>query len=212
MLDEVGEMSPEIQAKFLRVLEGQPFERVGGSKPIQVDVRIVAATNRDLEQAVKENKFRADLYFRLRVVEIFVPSLRDRREDIVPLAEAFLAGFRSKSGYGPIGFSKRAIEAMAAYDWPGNIRELKNSVERAFVLANAELAEPEDLALSYLTGQPQIAPPMSYSSQGYREITLAELEKEHILATLNHTDGQKSRAATILGIERFNARPKAETL
>ncbi len=202
MLDEVGEMSPEIQAKFLRVLEGQPFERVGGSKPIQVDVRIVAATNRDLEVAVQDGSFRADLYFRLRVVELYVPALRERREDILPLAESFLARFRSKIGYGPSGFSKRAIEAMSSYDWPGNIRELRNCVERAFVLSNHDLAEPEDLAMSYLTGMPGMETPSPMSSTVYREISLAELEKEHILATLAYTDGQKSRAAAILGIER----------
>jgi Nif-specific regulatory protein len=202
MLDEVGEMSPEIQAKFLRVLEGQPFERVGGSKPIAVDVRIVAATNRDLEQAVKQGLFRSDLYFRLRVVELVLPSLRERREDIVPLAESFLANFRAKSGHGPSGFSAKAIDAMNKYHWPGNIRELKNCVERAYVLSNHELAEPEDLALSYLTDSPPQDHNPCRIADTYREVSLADLEKEHILATLQYTQGQKSRAATILGIER----------
>ncbi len=209
MLDEVGEMSMETQTKFLRVLEGHPFERVGGSKPISVDVRIVAATNRDLEQAVKDHEFRADLYFRLRVVEIRVPPLRQRREDIVPLAENFLANFLAKDGTGPRGFSQRAKNAMQDYDWPGNIRELKNAVERAFVLSNYELAEPEDLALSNLAGSPQSdsalvssSGPIALADSHYREFTLAELEQLHIEATLRFTNGQKSRAATILGIER----------
>jgi transcriptional regulator with GAF, ATPase, and Fis domain len=202
MLDEVGEMSAEIQAKFLRVLEGQPFERVGGSKSISVDVRIVAATNRDLEQAVEANTFRADLYFRLRVVELYVPSLRDRREDIISLAESFMTSFRRRSGIGPIGFSQRAIDAMLAYDWPGNIRELKNSVERAFVLANSELAEPEDLALSNLGGSSLPVARQVATAAGYREMTLADVERAHILATLEYTAGQKSKASTILGIER----------
>ncbi len=118
MLDELGEMSLEIQAKFLRVLEGKPFERVGGSKPIQVDVRVVAATNKDLEQAVADGSFRSDLYFRLRVIELRIPPLRERPDDILPIAEHFLAQFRSKSGHGPSGFSDRALAAMKAYHCP----------------------------------------------------------------------------------------------
>ncbi|MDZ4851229.1 MAG: sigma 54-interacting transcriptional regulator [Pirellulaceae bacterium] len=198
MLDEVGEMSPEIQVKFLRVLEGQPFERVGGSKPIQVDVRVVAATNRDLEQAVKSGEFRSDLYFRLRVVELSVPSLRERSDDILPLADFFLQFFRQRSGHGPTGFSPRAKQAMLEYAWPGNIRELRNSVERASVLAVGMLAELEDLALSPLDMTADRQP----VAQSYQEQSLEELEQQHILATLAFTKGQKSRAASILGIER----------
>jgi transcriptional regulator with GAF, ATPase, and Fis domain len=214
MLDEVGEMSPEIQVKFLRVLEGQPFERVGGSKPISVNVRVIAATNRDLEAAVKEGKFRSDLYFRLRVVEIGLPSLRDRPEDVLPLARHFLETFRKQSGHGPIAFSPRAEQAIQSYNWPGNIRELRNSVERAHVLSINELAEPEDLALSDLGSsqpRPSLNPTSSNSdasftderyTPSYRERSLDEVERDHILATLQFTNGQKSRAATILGIER----------
>ena len=203
MLDELGEMSLEIQAKFLRVLEGKSFERVGGSKPIQVDVRVVAATNRDLEQAVEEGNFRSDLYFRLRVIELRVPSLRQRPDDILPLADYFLSQFRSRSGHGPSGFSERAQLAMREYHWPGNVRELRNCVERAFVLATGELAEPEDLALSYLKLPNQPAETgASTSPQGYQEKTIDALEQEHIHATLEYTNGQKNRAAAILGIER----------
>jgi Nif-specific regulatory protein len=204
MLDELGEMSMEIQAKFLRVLEGKPFERVGGSKPIQVDVRVIAATNRDLEQAVKEGQFRSDLYFRLRVIELRVPSLRERTEDILQIAAHFLEQFRARSGHGPTGFSQRAQSAMLAYHWPGNVRELRNSVERAYVLAAGLVAEPEDLALSHLE-----IPGVSFSqtqtdgpSSVYRERTLDDVEQEHIAATLEFTGGQKNRAAAILGIER----------
>ncbi len=205
MLDELGEMSSEIQAKFLRVLEGKSFERVGGNKPIQVDVRVIAATNRDLEQAVRDGHFRSDLYFRLRVIELLVPPLRQRPDDIMPLAEYFLHQFIARSGHGPIGFSDRAKQAMQKYNWPGNIRELRNCVERAFVLANGPLAEPEDLALSYLQipGQNQPAPDAAPSgAKPYQEKTIEELEQQHIEATLEYTDGQKNRAATILGIER----------
>lgn len=204
MLDELGEMSMEIQAKFLRVLEGKPFERVGGSKPIQVDVRVIAATNKDLEQAVKEGQFRSDLYFRLRVIELRVPSLRERTEDILQIAAHFLEQFRARSGHGPNGFSQRAQSAMLAYHWPGNVRELRNSVERAYVLATGPLAEPEDLALSHLEipGISFSQTPAEAPSSVYRERTLDDLEQEHIAATLEFTGGQKNRAAAILGIER----------
>jgi transcriptional regulator with GAF, ATPase, and Fis domain len=217
MLDELGEMSLEIQSKFLRVLEGKPFERVGGSKPIQVDVRVVAATNRDLEQAVREGQFRSDLYFRLRVIELRVTPLRERPEDVLPLAQHFLQQFRSRSGHGPNGFSERAKQAMLKYHWPGNVRELRNSVERAFVLAQGQQAEPEDLALSYLQvpGQPAPGQPSEFSgpiavdpqddraeAPRYHEKTIDALEREHIEATLVYTGGQKNRAAAILGIER----------
>ena len=203
MLDELGEMNLEIQAKFLRVLEGKAFERVGGNKPVVVDVRVIAATNRDLEQAVKEGQFRSDLYFRLRVIELRVPALRQRPDDVMPLAEYFLTQFRSRSGHGPTGFSERAKQAMQKYQWPGNVRELRNCVERAFVLATGNLAQPEDLALSYLQvpGQEntQSAPA---SDAGFVEKTIEALEQEHIAATLEYTGGQKNRAAAILGIER----------
>jgi len=223
MLDELGEMSSEIQAKFLRVLEGKAFERVGGSKPIQVDVRVIAATNRDLEQAVRDGEFRSDLYFRLRVIELTVPALRQRPDDIMPLALYFLEQFRAKSGRGPSGFSPRAQQAMMKYQWPGNVRELRNCVERAFVLANGPLAEPEDLALSYLQIPGQSANTLSVNTLSvninstdtsmtnatttmhpteYQEKTIEAMEQQHIEATLEHTGGQKNRAAAILGIER----------
>jgi transcriptional regulator with GAF, ATPase, and Fis domain len=211
MLDEVGEMSPEIQVKFLRVLEGQAFERVGGSKPITVNVRVIAATNRDLENAVKAGTFRADLYFRLRVVELGLPSLRERPEDILPLAHHFLDQFRQAAGQGPIGFSPQAQAELLRYDWPGNIRELRNSVERAHVLASGDFAEPEDLSLSSLGGMSHIEPATdttnSRASIGlhdrpYQPRSLDQVEHEHIMATLEFTQGQKSKAASILNIER----------
>jgi len=212
MLDELGEMSLEIQAKFLRVLEGQAFERVGGGKSVRVDVRVIAATNRDLEQAVKDGDFRSDLYFRLRVIELRVPSLRQRVDDIMPLAEFFLRQFRNQSGHGPQGFSPRAQKAMLEYSWPGNVRELKNSIERAFVLAPGELAEPEDLALSYLQVPGANHREAVEATQEYRERTLDEIETEHIQATLKHTGGQKNRAAAILGIERSTLDRKLKKL
>ncbi len=202
MLDELGEMSMEIQSKFLRVLENRVFERVGGNKPIQVNVRVIAATNRDLEQAVKDGEFRSDLYFRLRVIELRIPPLRDRTEDIPLLAQHFLTQFRQRSGHGPLGFTDRAIDAMREYAWPGNVRELRNCVERAYVLATGPRADLEDLALSYLQVPGQDKSQATAPPAQYRERTLDDIEQEHIEATLKHTSGQKNRAATILGIER----------
>ena len=214
LLDELGEMSMEIQAKFLRVLEGHPFERLGSNKPIRSNVRIVAATNRDLEQAVKEGLFRSDLYFRLRVIELKIPPLRERIEDVLPLAEFFLKQFRSSSGHGPTRFSERAQSAMMAYHWPGNVRELKNCVERAHVLAIGDVAQPEDLALSNLQipGMTPTAATKRSDEHDYRERTLDEVELEHIAQTLRYTQGQKNRAASILGIERSTLDRKLKRL
>ena len=201
MLDEIGEMSPAIQAKFLRVLEGHPFERVGGTESVKVDVRVIAATNRDLERDVTEGRFRRDLYFRLRVLEIVVPSLRKRPEDIPELAAYFLQKFNAETGRRLRGFTAPAIELMRKYRWPGNVRELKNVVERAVVLTRGEFIEPEDLTLSQIstagdTGEYPAAP------QQFRPLSLADIERQHIQATLRATGWNKSQAATLLGIER----------
>ncbi len=150
MLDEIGEMSPGIQAKFLRVLEGHPFERVGGSKPVKVDVRVIAATNRDLERDVAEGRFRRDLYFRLRVLEIVVPALRKRQEDIPLLADFFLEKFNAETGRKINGFTAEAKEQLLKYLWPGNVRELKNVIERAVVLCRGQEIGAEDLLLTKL--------------------------------------------------------------
>jgi Nif-specific regulatory protein len=201
MLDEIGEMSPQTQAKLLRALEGHPFERVGGTKPIKVDVRVIAATNRDLERAVEEGDFRRDLYFRLRVLDIYVPPLRKRPEDIEELAEYFRRRFTTETGRKLAGFSPDAMEQMLKYRWPGNVRELKNVVERAVVLARGEHIEQNDLMLSNLrtaSDTDEILPP----SGGFAPASLSEMEERHVLATLNSTGWNKSQAAAILGIER----------
>lgn len=201
MLDEIGEMSPTIQAKFLRVLEGHPFERVGGSRAIKVDVRVIAATNRDLERAVADSTFRRDLYFRLRVVEITVPPLRKRPEDIIEIAEHFLRSYMVESGRKILGFTAEAREQLQQYRWPGNVRELKNVVERAVVLARGDYVDVDDLNLSNLAtaGDSSVLPAASHS---YEPLTLAEVERRHILATLRQTGWNKSRTARTLGIER----------
>ncbi|QDU89865.1 Transcriptional regulatory protein ZraR [Pirellulimonas nuda] len=202
MLDEIGEMSPTIQAKFLRVLEGHPFERVGGAQAVQVDVRVIAATNRDLEQEVAEGRFRRDLYFRLHVLEIVVPGLRKRPDDIPLLAEHFLRRFVQETGRKVKGFSPRAMEQMLRYRWPGNVREMKNVIERAVVLCRGDYIDQEDLVLSTLKTSGDTEGKMAPSAGGYRERSLADVEADHIRATLHANEWNKSRTASILGIER----------
>jgi Nif-specific regulatory protein len=202
VLDEIGEMSQAIQAKFLRVLEGHPFERVGGSSRVQVDVRVVAATNRDLERAVAAGDFRRDLYFRLKVVEILVPPLRRRPEDIEAIAGHFLGRFAGETGRKLRGFTPEALAALRAYHWPGNIRELRNVVERAVVLATGDWIDVPDVSLSHL------AAPGDTDKQGvprggpFVPTTIEEVERRHVLATLEAVGGNKTKAAAILGIER----------
>ncbi|MEQ8211109.1 MAG: sigma 54-interacting transcriptional regulator [Lacipirellulaceae bacterium] len=203
MLDEIGEMSPSIQAKFLRVLEGHPYERVGGSEAIKVDVRVIAATNRDLEREVSEGSFRRDLYFRLHVLEIIVPGLRKRPEDIPELSEFFLRKFNEETGRKLQGFTPRAMEELLRYRWPGNVREMKNVIERAVVLAQGEYVDHEDLVLSHLKTVGDTEVSMSDERHvGYEPASLADIEKKHIARTLKATGWNKSKAASILGIER----------
>jgi Nif-specific regulatory protein len=201
MLDEIGEMSPSIQAKFLRVLEGHPFERLGGNSPIKVDVRVIAATNRDLEKAVQEGTFRRDLYFRLHVLEINVPPLRKRPEDIEELAFYFLERYNQETGRKIRGYTPEALRCLREYRWPGNVRELKNVVERAVVLARSDVIEREDLSLSNLAtlGDSGEIPG---SKVGFEPLTLDEVERRHILATLNATNWNKSKTSIMLGVER----------
>ncbi|MEX2317372.1 MAG: sigma 54-interacting transcriptional regulator [Pirellulales bacterium] len=203
MLDEIGEMNAKTQAKFLRVLEGHPFERVGGSEAIKVDVRSIAATNRDLEKDVAEGNFRRDLYFRLHVLEIVVPALRKRPEDIPELAEYFLHRFVTETGSKIKGFAPRAMEEMCRYRWPGNVRELKNVIERAVVLTRGQFIDHDDLVLSTLrTAGDSEAGLGDGRLLATEPASLADIERQHILDTLNRTGWNKSRAATILGIER----------
>ena len=157
-LDEIGEMSPEVQSKFLRVLEGQSFERVGGDKQIQVDVRVVTATNRNLEDAVRQGRFRNDLFFRLQVIEIDVPPLREHPEDIPLIARHFIDRFTTKSRSKVKGFGRLAIEKLTQHPWPGNVRELRNVVERAVILSDREILTPDDIVLTRLEIAPQPAP------------------------------------------------------
>lgn len=221
-LDEIGEMSPEIQAKFLRVLEGQAFERVGGGDPIQVDVRVVTATNRDLEQAVLDGTFRRDLFFRLQVIEIIVPPLREHPEDIPAIAQHFIERFNAKSAFKIRGFGSEALRKLQAHNWPGNVRELRNVVERAVILSDHEVLQPEDIVLTSLrleqpagrsVENPEQPPATAletsvdplvdlFGSFIQQETSLDELDRCYIEAVLEATRWNKSRASRILQIER----------
>jgi DNA-binding NtrC family response regulator len=204
-LDEVGEMSQACQAKLLRILEGHPFQRLGGEEFIRVDVRMIAATHRDLLQLVKQRRFREDLYYRLRVIDIDVPPLRERGDDVLELASQFLEQFRRQVGRGPKRLSAEAVKALRDYHWPGNVRELKNSVERAVVLGMGEEVKPQDLGLP----SHGAAPPLQEQL-----MSLREAERRHIQFVLQQVAGNKTQACRILGIGRgtlYNKLAEAES-
>ena len=196
-LDEIAEMSPTMQAKFLRVLEGHAFERVGGQTSVKVDVRVVAATNRDLPTAVRDGSFRRDLFFRINILTTLVPPLRDRREDVSSLVLHFVKLSANRQGRAEKTFSNDAMQAMQRYDWPGNVRELRNVVERGYTLAFTDKITLDDIHFSNLDDGP-----VARSVEEYAPLTLSELEKRHIAATLGFTKWVKREAARILDIER----------
>jgi transcriptional regulator with PAS, ATPase and Fis domain len=193
-LDEVGETLPATQVKLLRALQEREIIPVGGTKPRKIDVRLIAATNADLERAVAENRFRPDLYYRLNVIQIRLPSLRERREDIEELVEHFLE--KLCAGKDPKTMSKEAREILMNYDWPGNVRELENTIERAVILSDDGVITPEDLPERVLQGGKRRGSLVIDNPN----LTLDELEREYILKVLNYTGGQKKRASEILGI------------
>jgi DNA-binding NtrC family response regulator len=192
-LDEIGEMGQDLQVKLLRVLERSEFRRVGGHKLIHVDVRVVAATNKRLSEEVKEGRFREDLFYRLNVVHIEVPALRERKEEIPDLVRGFLRG-HTRKGLPEKRISDEAIEALKSYRWPGNVRELKNLIERSVILARGDVITPRDLPPTLF--EPDAAPPVS--DEG--DVPLADVERRHILKVLRRQAGNKVRAAKILGI------------
>jgi len=198
-LDEIGELSPAIQAKLLRALQTHEFERVGGTRPIKVDVRAIAATNRDLKAAIKAGQFREDLYYRLNVVSIPMPPLRERREDIPLLATYFVAEYSRKCKRRVTGISPEARRLLCNYDWPGNVRQLENAIERAVVLGETELIVPEDLPETIFESEaPTDEPPV-----GYHE-TVREFRRQLIAKTLQQTGGNFTDAAKLLKIHANN--------
>ena len=213
LLDEIAEMSPVVQAKLLRVVQEGEFERLGGVAPVKVDVRLVAATNRDLLKAVKEGRFREDLYYRLNVIAIALPPLRDRAEDVPLLAEHFLRRFAKANGKALTGIAREAIAALVAYSWPGNVRELENTLERAVVLSRGAQLTLDDFppairaagAIVPSGTTPAMAPASAEPGFGGMLAVplgtpLEEVERLLIRETLRYTRGDKTMAARLLGI------------
>ncbi len=227
-LDEISELSLPLQSKLLRVLQEREFERVGGNRTISVDVRVVAATNRKLEQSVEKNEFRQDLYFRLNVVPIHVPPLRDRESDVTLLAEAFTQRYIRRHGVPVKGLTLDALQALTSHDWPGNIRELQNVIERAVILCGEDgQIHPEQLGLSAPpqpgigdapTGPIENSPSPEHTPEDSVTVaanqhtddlmTLADLERQYILSTLAHNEGNRSRTAEVLDINIRTLRNK----
>ncbi len=189
-LDEIGEMEPDSQVKLLRALETRSFFRVGGTRSRTVDMRLVAATNRDLAEAIRAGEFRQDLYYRINTITVTLPPLRERREDVRVLAEHFV---EQSAAYGRKRLSAEALRCLEAYDWPGNVRELQHAIERAVILAPGEEIQPADLPGEIQCGQrPASSPPPG---------SLEEMERQHIIATLRQVGGHRGKAATLLGVD-----------
>ena len=204
-LDEIADMSLKTQAKVLRVLQEQVLERVGGTQRIKVDVRVVAATNKDLLEEIRAGRFREDLYFRLNVVPIFVPSLRERQDDIAPLADHFMAVLATEYGRRPKRMAPEAAARLRQYAWPGNVRELRNVIERLIIMVPGETITAQDLGFLGRDGVPDA--PASPAAHGpARPLSEArdEFEKDYILHTLAAQQGNMSRTAEVLGVERSN--------
>src|SRR5579859_4692702 len=213
LLDEISEISPNVQAKLLRVLQERELERVGGNRTIKVDVRVIATTNRNLEQSVDKKEFRQDLFFRLNVVPIHVPPLRERREDVPFLADEFMRRFARKHGVHARGFSDEALKVITGHHWPGNVRELQNVVERAVILSSeAGFIEPEHLGMAKPASVVSAPEPAGLapapSAPDVPVPTLEEIEKRHILSTLEVFKGNRTQAAKVLGVSIRTLRNK----
>jgi len=208
-LDEVGELSLLLQAKMLRVLEEQSFRRLGGVKDIQVDLRVIAATNRPLQQAVQQGRFRVDLFYRLNVIQMVVPPLRGRRDDILPLANHFVRSFNQRFKRDIRGVSDEAAAALQAHDWPGNVRELRNTIERAMVLEETEWLQSSNLGIEKdrpdWASSPGEGGPADSALEG---MTLDEAEKTLLIRALEKTRGNQTQAARLLGTTRDTLRYK----
>ena len=213
-LDEISSMNPTLQPKLLRVIETQSFRRIGGTSDIKIDVRIIAASNRDLLQCVKEGTFREDLYYRLKVMEINLPPLKERIEDIIPMAKLFIDQNNKEFSKKIRGISEEAQKLLINYDWPGNVRELKNVIERASILCLGEIIDVEHLAIE-LQNMPrkEVIPELLEEKieeefDSSEPLSLQEVEKTHIIRTLKQFNGNKSKAARVLQISRSTLREK----
>jgi len=201
-LDEIGDMPPSLQTKLLRVLHDHEFERVGGSRPISTDIRVLAATNRDLDEAVKAGRFRADLFYRLNVIRIVLPPLRDRKEDIPALAQHFRARYAADTKRPVRRISAEAMDCLCRQDWPGNVRELANTIERAVVLCSGETITPADLALPGVhPASPPQDPVPAAEADGFHD-QINHYRRQVLLTALRRADGNQTQAAKLLGIRR----------
>jgi transcriptional regulator with PAS, ATPase and Fis domain len=207
-LDEIGEMPIVIQAKLLRALEEQNFRRLGGVRDIQVDLRVIAATNRKLTDAIEQGKFRLDLYYRLNVIQVVLPPLRERREDILPLAENFIRHYNVKFKRNVQGVSHGAAAALLTHNWPGNVRELRNVIERAMVLEESEWIQMSSLQIAHEEGQPAVRELAPQPSDPSSDFSLEEAEKSLLRKALEKAGGNQTRAAVMLGITRDTLRYK----
>lgn len=202
LLDEIGEMPLLAQAKLLRVLQEREIDKIGGEDPIEVDVRVVATTNRNLEDEVRNGKFREDLFYRLNVIHIQLPPLRERKEDVRSLAEHFIKKYNEENGFSVDGLSDESVEKLCNYKWPGNIRELENAIERAVVLTRTGLIKPEQF-------QFRISADLSSAQDGVQAgMTVAEIEKQLIFKTLDFCNQNRTKAADMLGISIRTLRNK----
>jgi DNA-binding NtrC family response regulator len=207
LLDEISEISPQVQAKLLRVLQEREFERVGGNRSIKVDVRVIATTNRNLQESVEKKEFREDLFFRLNVVPIVVAPLRNRMGDVQLLAEQFRQRYARKHGVEVLGISQACMSALKRHSWPGNVRELQNVIERAVILCSeGGVLEPAHLGLTEKPATAGGMPPSTSASGAF--LTMAEMEKCHVLAALERSKGNRTQAAKMLDISIRTLRNK----
>lgn len=209
LLDEITEIPIGLQAKLLRVIQEQEFERVGGSKPIKVDVRLLSTSNRDMQEAIQQKVIREDLYYRLNVVPIYIPPLRERREDILPLAEHFLAKVALENHHEKKTLTPEARQVLHDYNWPGNVRELANIIERAFVMGDTKQVAPEHLFIG-ASVKPQTPAPAPDSYHLPTGMSLQELEKKLIIETLQANQNNRTKTAEALGISLRTLRTKLQ--
>jgi DNA-binding NtrC family response regulator len=201
LLDEISEMHPRLQAKLLRAIQEREIDRVGGSSPVKVNIRILSTSNREMEEEIEQGHFRGDLYFRLNVVNIKVPSLRERLEDIKVLAKHFLKKYIEVNGFSPKKISDDCLKTLQTYDWPGNVRELENTMHRAVLLSPKEIIEVEHLRLKSPSST-ELPPSLEIGQ------TLAEMERNFILSTVDHCIGDHTQAAHLLGLSLRSLREK----
>ena len=198
ILDEIGEMSQAMQVKFLRVLQEGTLNRIGSSKPTTIDVRVISATNRDLEKMTEEGGFREDLFYRINIVHLRIPPLRERKKDVKVLAKHFLEKFSAERGIREMQFSSEAMKAILSYDWPGNVRELENAVERAVVMGDGIKIMGDDLPIRKTAGELEEGIEVGMTLKEAQDV----FRKEFVKRTLTHTHGNRKKAAEIMGIQR----------